>query len=186
MSIREIIYKILLKIKYRNIKFKKEGKNCLYRYLNSVFYSPQNIELGDNVSIGPKADFDAAGGIKIGNGVIFAPEVIIYSRNHNYDIDLQALPFDNVCWLSSVKIEDYVWVGRRCIILPGVTIGKGAVIAAGSVVVKDVEPFAVVGGNPAKFIKYRDIERFKQLEKEENPSVYERFKHEKLLKKKDE
>ena len=52
--------------------------------------------------------------------------------------------------------------------------------------VKDVEPFAVVGGNPAKFIKYRNIERFKQLEKEENPSVYERFKHKKLLKKKDE
>ena len=85
-----------------------------------------------------------------------------------------------------MNIEVYVWVGRRCIILPGVTIGKGAVIAAGSVVVKDVEPFAVVGGNPAKFIKYRNIERFEQLEKEENPSVYERFKHKKLLKKKDE
>ena len=113
MSIRKIIYEILLKIKYRKIKFKKEGRNCLYRYLNSVFSSPQNIELGDNVSIGPKADFDAAGGIKIGNGVIFAPEVIIYSRNHNYDIDLQALPFDRGLCLGRAPVyyltRSYYW-----------------------------------------------------------------------------
>ena len=161
MGIRKIIYKILLKIKYRKIKFKKEGRNCLYRYLNSVFSSPQNIELGDNVSIGPKADFDAAGGIKIGNGVIFAPEVIIYSRNHNYDIDLQALPFDNVCWLSSVKIEDYVWVGRRCIILPGVTIGKGTIVGANSVVSKSLPSYVIAVGTPAKPIKRFNFDKNK-------------------------
>ena len=57
----------------------------------------------------------------------------------------------------AITIGDGVWLGARAIILPGVTIGEGAVVAAGAVVTKDVEPWAVVGGNPAKFIKKREL-----------------------------
>ena len=62
-------------------------------------------------------------------------------------------------------IEDFVWLGYGVIVMPGIKVGEGAVVSAGSVLVKDVPPLAVVGGNPAKIIKYRNKERFNQLKK---------------------
>lgn len=64
--------------------------------------------------------------------MIIAPEVIIYSRTHNFNSkDLKALPFDHIMLTAKVTIRDYVWIGRRAMIMPGVTIGKGAVIGEG-------------------------------------------------------
>ena len=83
------------------------------------------------------------------------PDVQIYTRNHRYDrIDIPMYE-QGESEIKEVKIGNDVWIGARSIILPGVTIGDGAVIAAGSIVTKDVESYAVVGGNPAKIIKYR-------------------------------
>lgn len=73
------------------------------------------------------------------------------------------LPFDEKVLISPVVIEENVWVASHAIILPGVTVGEGAVVAAGSVVTKSVPSCAVVGGNPAKVIKYRDRERYIKL-----------------------
>lgn len=66
----------------------------------------------------------------------------------------------------NVIIDDFVWLGSNVIISGNVHIGEGAIVAVGSVVVKDVPPYAIVGGNPAKVIKYRNIEQFEQLKKE--------------------
>ena len=136
---------------------------------NNVYLNhPQNIEIGDYVSIRSDVQLYGLGGIRIGNGTILAHGVEILSANHNYNSnDLKALPFDDRWDRRPVSIGENVWVGANALILPGVTIGQGAVIAAGSVVVKDVEELAVVGGNPARLIKYRDKEKYQQLIKDD-------------------
>jgi maltose O-acetyltransferase len=88
--------------------------------------------------------------LAIGNNVSIAGEVRIYTMEH----DIDSPTFAEIG--APVVIEDYVVIGSRVTILPGVTIGKGAVVASGAVVTKDIEPYAVVGGVPAKFIKTRN------------------------------
>jgi maltose O-acetyltransferase len=169
---------IIVKIKYRKMVFQNVGKNSVFKLWNSSFICPENISIGDNVYVGPGAYFDATGDLVIGNGVIFGPEVTIYTRSHNYDSTcLEALPFDQKMVVAPVVICEYVWVGTKVIILPGVTVGKGAVIAAGAVVTKDVPEYSVVGGNPAKVLKYRNRERFEELASSQEPFVYNKKGH---------
>lgn len=112
--------------------------------------------------------FSAPGGIVIKQGVCIGHKVSILTENHRYDAkDLKAIPYDNMYIRKTVTIDENVWIGQQVIILPGVTIGEGAVVAAGSVVTKDVEPLAVVGGNPAKIIKYRDKNVYYKLKSED-------------------
>ena len=82
---------------------------------------------------------------------------------------------------GEVSIGDYVWVGRRVIILPGVKIGKGAVIGAGAVVSSNIPNFGIAVGNPAKVIKYRDSQKFEELYNEVTPFVYDKYGHKKCL-----
>lgn len=86
--------------------------------------------------------------------------------SHDYDHG-EAIPYGKGHVPKNVVIEDFVWLGTNCSICGNVTIGEGAIVAYGAVVVKDVPPYAIVGGNPAKVIKYRDIEHFQAL-KEKN------------------
>ena len=177
-----MIRKLFLKFKYRNFKFKKEGEACFYKGFTSVFRFPEKITLGDNVHLGKNTEIDAAGFVDIGSGVIFAPEVCVYSRSHNFkDKGLGALPFDNRYKLAKVIIKDYVWVGRRAMILPGVTIGKAAVIGAGAIVSKDVPDYGVAVGNPARVIRYRGRKTVEDILKEKTPFVYDKFGHEKIF-----
>ena len=104
------------------------------------------------------------GKVKIGDYFHSGPECLIMTENHNYEG--AKIPYDETTVLKDVIIGNCVWVGRRVIIVGDIKIGDGAIVAAGSVVVKDVPDYAIVGGNPAKVIKYRDIEHFKKLEKE--------------------
>jgi acetyltransferase-like isoleucine patch superfamily enzyme len=181
----KLIKNIITEYKYRNIKFKNIGNNCKYKGFTNSFHYSSYISFGNNVFIGPNADFDGAGGIEIGNGVIFAPDVCIYSRTHNFDSeDLNALPFDNVMLTAPVVIKDYVWIGRKVIILPGVTIGTGAIIGAGAVVSKDIPDYAIAVGNPAKIVKYRDEKKFNELLEENDPFVYNKLGHTKEFKEK--
>lgn len=176
------IIKILERIKFKKIKFKTEGKRCNYKFLKSNFSYVNRISLGDNVNIGPGCELDGFGGITIGNGVIFAPEVCIYSRTHNFNSkNLSALPFDNIMLTGEVSIGDYVWVGRRVIILPGVKIGKGAIIGAGAIVSSNIPNFGIAVGNPAKVIKYRDSKKFNELYNEVTPFVYDKYGHKKIF-----
>lgn len=89
---------------------------------------------------------------------------MIITENHNYEGE--KLPYDTTYIRKNVTIGDCVWVGSRVIIMGGVSIGEGAIIAAGSVVTKDVPPLAIVGGNPAKLIKYRDAEHYYRLKEQ--------------------
>ncbi len=110
---------------------------------------PQNIIISDGVSIGPKVLLDGRQGLKIGKSAVIAYEAIIWTLNHDYnDLYFSAKG-------GPVSIGDYSWICSRSIILPGVTIGEGAVVASGAVVTKDVEPYTIVGGIPAKKIGER-------------------------------
>lgn len=113
------------------------------------FYDPSNIKIGKDTIIGEGAVLDGRERLSIGSHVDIASEVMIYNAEHDVhssDFHAEARP---------VIIEDYVFIGPRAVILPGITIGKGAVVGAGAVVTKDVEPFAIVGGVPAKVIGER-------------------------------
>lgn len=89
---------------------------------------------------------------------------MIITDIHNYEGE--AIPYDETIISKDVIIEDNVWLGNRVIILPGVTIQEGAIVQAGSTVVKDVPSCAIVGGHPAKVFKYRDVQHYNQLKAE--------------------
>lgn len=151
--------------KIRYLLYKRRLKSCGNRVIFALgvkLFSPKNISLGENVRIGARSILSGQGGISIGNNVSLGPEVIIWSANHNY-MHPDELPYDNKYIKRPVTIEDNVWIGARCSIIPGVKISEGAVIGLGAVVTKDVPKYAVVAGNPAKIIKFRDIESYKKL-----------------------
>jgi acetyltransferase-like isoleucine patch superfamily enzyme len=84
---------------------------------------------------------------------------------HNYDHG-NKIPYDDTYIYKDILIKDNVWLGSRVIILGGVTVGEGAIIQAGSVVVSDIPDYAIAGGHPAKVFKYRDKEHYKKLKKQ--------------------
>lgn len=112
-----------------------------------------NLSIGCNSSIG--RDCQLANDVTIGDDVMMAPEVIIFSVSHETSDTSMPMRLQGNKSPNPVNIDNDVWIGQRAIILPGITIGKGAIIASGAVVTKDVPDFAVVGGNPAKVIKTR-------------------------------
>lgn len=113
------------------------------------FYDPKNIAVGEDTIIGDNAFLDGRDKITIGSHVDIASQVLIYNSEH----DISASDFHAI--LAPVEIGDYVFIGPRAIVLPGVKIGQGAIIAAGAVVNKDVPEFAIVAGVPAKVIGVR-------------------------------
>lgn len=139
VKLRKFFYKILgMKI----------GKNSIV-YSQASMYMPHLITIGKGSVIGDKVFLDGRRKIYIGDNVNFSKNVYIFTLQHNAqdpNFGVKGGP---------VIIEDYVWIGSRVTILPGVTIGKGAVIATGAVVTRDVDPYTIVGGVPAVFIKDR-------------------------------
>ncbi len=125
--------------------------------------------LGRNTKVGSHCNFNGmeilgGGSVCIGNYFHSGTECMIITQNHNYEGSM--IPYDDTYVYKSIKIGDCVWFGNRVIVIGNVNIGEGAIIAAGAVVTKDVPPLAVVGGNPAKVIKYRDKEHYYNLKKE--------------------
>jgi maltose O-acetyltransferase len=113
------------------------------------FYQPKNIFIGDDSIIGDHIFLDGRDKLIIGNHVDIASQVLIYNSEHDvHSPDFKAIELP-------VIIEDYVFIGPRAIIMPGVKIGKGAIIAGGAVVTKDVAEFSIMGGVPAKIIGQR-------------------------------
>lgn len=113
------------------------------------FFDPKGIKIGKDTIIGDHAFLDGRAKLKIGSHVDIASSVLIYNSQH----DINSFDFQAV--MEEVIIGDYVFIGPRAIILPGVRIGKGAVVAAGAVVTKDIAPFAIVAGVPAEVIGER-------------------------------
>lgn len=119
-------------------------------HMYASFYNPYNIKIGKDTIVGEWAVLDGRDNLIIGSHVDIASNVMIYNAQH----DINSSDFRAV--KGKVEIEDYVFIGPRSIILPGVTIGRGAVVAAGAVVTKDVAALSIVGGVPAKEIGIRD------------------------------
>lgn len=120
-------------------------------HTGAVFYDSRNIRIGEDSIIGEGVVLDGRALLKIGNHVDIASDVMIYNSEHNVQ-DEHFGPVE-----KEVIVEDYVFIGPRAIILPGVHIQKGAVVAAGAVVTKDVGENSIVGGVPAKEISKRNI-----------------------------
>lgn len=146
------------------MRFKVKGENVDIERGGSIF-NPECIELGNHIYIGPECYFAGVGGIKIHDNVIIGPRVSIHTSNHRYE-EAYCLPYDGVSFKRPVVIESNVWIGGHVMIVPGVKIGEGAVIAMGAVVTKDVPKCTVVGGNPAKIIKHRDVNEYEKLKSE--------------------
>lgn len=132
-------------------RFRSVGRNI--RLDRGLFVYPGRVSLGDNVFIGRYSFLD--GDIEIGNGVMLAASVAIVGGDHAFrtvGMPMFAAPREH--WNKTV-VEDDVWIGHGAIVLNGLRIGRGAMVAAGSVVTKDVPPYAIVAGNPARVISSR-------------------------------
>ena len=124
----------------------------IYRYFFPLslveMYRKMGVSIGENCNMqrGVVIDYSHRHHVKIGNRVTLAPEVYVLAHDASTKLTL------GYTKVANVVIEDDVFVGLRSIIMPGVTIGKGAIVAAGSVVTKNVPPAAIVAGNPARVI----------------------------------
>ena len=126
---------------------------------NAVF-TPE-LKIGNNSGIG--IDCEVYGPVTIGDNVMMGPEVVIYTSGHKHDrIDIPMVE-QGSSEVQPVKIGNDVWIGRRAIIMPGVTIGDGVIIGAGAVVTKNIDPYVVAVGVPAKAIKKRLDNRDEKL-----------------------
>ncbi len=134
------------------IFIKKIGRVRIYE--GTTFWYPERIEIGDSVTLNEWVYLNGYGGLIIKNGVRIGERTSIITSDHNFEkkeIPIYQQPIIG----GSVVIEKNVWLGCHVVILKGVHIGEGAVVAAGAVVTKDVSPFSIVAGVPAKVIKTR-------------------------------
>ncbi|MBZ9728696.1 hypothetical protein LB467_03270 [Salegentibacter sp. JZCK2] len=159
-----------------NIKWKKYNFGSNFHAGRGVtMWAKKSISIGNNFYIGRYSQIECDA--EIGDNVIFGNNVALVGKyDHHYEqvgaaIRLASQIRDiSYSWkglTSKVIIEEDVWVGFGSIILSGIKIGRGSIIAAGSVVTKDVAPYSIVGGNPAKFIKYR----FDEMEIKEHENI---------------
>lgn len=113
---------------------------------------------GQKVSIGRDCQINEnvfMQGAKIGNYVMIAPNASILSKSHNFENLTVPMILQGECEEKIPVIEDDVWLGRNVVVMPGIRIGKGSIVGAGAVVVKDVAPYSIVGGVPARLIRMR-------------------------------
>lgn len=142
-----LLRKIILKYFFKAKIGKKVGI-----YMGVEIRSPWKLHIGDGSIIGHNCTLDARRTLLIGKNVNISSDAVIWTLHHDYN----SKGFDGIG--GTVTIEDYAWICNRAIILPNVTIGKGAVVAAGAVVTKNVDAYTVVGGIPAKKIANRSTE----------------------------
>ena len=159
MKIRKRILRLLYTFK---IKIKVGGYQKPL-YVNGSSTVTKKTFLGKNVNFNGM-EIGGCGVVKIGDNFHSGKECSIITQNHNYEG--KKIPYDSTYICKDVTIEDNVWLGNRVIILGGVTIGEGAIIQAGSVVVKDIPKYAIAGGHPAKVFSKRDKEHYKKLKEQ--------------------
>ena len=152
--------------------------------ISTYFLKKQLVSYGENVGaacipkiariskvqVGHNCSFNGLivsglGGVKIGNYFHSGTNVKIMLGSHDYEYG-DKIPYGSHFTIKNVIIDDFVWLGNDVTISGNIHIGEGAIVAIGAVVVKDVPPYAIVGGNPAKVIKYRHIEQFEKLKQE--------------------
>lgn len=137
---------------YRAIKGTKQN---LQLSRGGVIFNPEQVTIGDNVFIGPRFHI-AAYKLEIGTNVMIGPNILIECSNHKYDkIGIPMYFYRDEKIRHPVKIGDDVWIGGNVTILPGVHIGDGCIVGAGSVVTRDLPQYTICVGNPCKPIKQR-------------------------------
>lgn len=159
----------------------REGKATLNRWICTAkakrqlksygehLYVNHPCKFSGHVEVGDHCNFNGlwvsgGGKVVIGNYFHSGQQCLIITQNHNYEGEL--IPYDRTYVKKTVNIGDCVWFGHRVTVVGNVNIGEGAIIAAGAVVVKDVPPLAIVGGNPAKVIKFRNSDHYYKLKAE--------------------
>jgi acetyltransferase-like isoleucine patch superfamily enzyme len=118
-------------------------------FMRAWFDCPGGVEIGENTIVNQRCRLDGRGGLSIGNNVSIAADVIMITASH----DMQSKDCKGIT--AAIIVHDYVFIGTRAMILPGVTLGKGSVVGAGAVVTKNVAPHDIVAGNPARVIGKR-------------------------------
>lgn len=130
--------------------------------------SPQKVSIGNNVLINEGCKIGGQRGVSIGDFVMLAYNVNLVSENHDYRDHIKPIKTQGY-YGGTIYIEDDVWIGANAVILPNVIIGRGAIVGANAVVTKNVPPYAIVGGVPAKILKYRFGK--KEIEKAKNNKI---------------
>jgi acetyltransferase-like isoleucine patch superfamily enzyme len=133
---------------------------------NRIEINNNNLHIDNFVSIGPDCKFNISEntGIYIGKGTIIDPKCTFLTRSHAFNLDdLTSIPYDNRSFEGDIHIGKGVWIGEKSFILPGVIIGDGAVVGAMTIVSKNVPKCAVVVGNPARIINYRNADKYNEL-----------------------
>ena len=139
-------------IPFRQHDAKRVGEGSFY-IDKIIWLNGDRIEIGEKVGFNYGCYVNGFGGLTIGDRTIIGPYTMIHTANHEMDTDR---PIPEQGWnLDPVVLGSDIWIGMGVCILPGVTLGDGCVVGAGAVVTRDVEPYAIVVGNPAKAIKSR-------------------------------
>ncbi len=144
---------------HRALRIVKSHKGDVY--IGGKTYLTTKTVLGKNVNFNGMK-IRGNGNVVFGDNFHSGEDCLIITSNHNYD-NGSAIPYDSTNIDKDVVFGDNVWLGSRVIVLGGVTIGEGAIIQAGAVVVNDIPPLAIAGGSPAKVFKYRDKEHYYNL-----------------------
>ena len=131
---------------------------------NRVYGFGAKVRLGMNVNFNGMRVI-GGGKLIIGNYFHSGMDIVIFTGDHNYE-SADAIPYGHDRIEKDVIIKDFVWIGHGVIIMPGIIIGEGAIVGAGSVVTKDIPDLAIVGGNPARVLKWRNKEHFDKLKSE--------------------
>ena len=141
---------------YRLLFTRCGRKLIVYPHVHMIFCG--RIAVGSRVAINVGCYIDGGGGLTIGDNVLFGPNVVVATRDHGYqrlDIPMCEQPVG----YGEVRIGNDVWIGANAFINKGISIGDGSIIAAGAVVTRDVAPYTIVGGNPARKISDRVVDQ---------------------------
>ena len=143
-----------LKTKMLNAAGARIGHN-VHIYPEVRVFVPKGLVVGDNVSISSYVVITTAGTVTIGNNVLIGYGAKILSANHHIP-ENHGIIFNAGHDCKPIVIEDEVWMGANAVVLPGIILGRGSVVAAGAVVTKNVAPYTIVGGVPARLIRERN------------------------------
>ncbi len=127
------------------------GREVVMRKAGLDVKFPWKLEIGDNTWIGANVKIDNLAAVRIGANVVVSNDVYLCTGNHDYSDPHMRL------FVQPVALQDGCWVAVRAVVCPGVTVGEGAVLAAGSVANRNVPPFEIHGGNPAVFVRRRNL-----------------------------
>ena len=146
---------------FYKLKIKKRCRSYIEPLkVNGYSTCTKNTVLGKNINFNGMK-ISGCGDVVIGDNFHSGSECLMITQNHNYEG--KTIPYDETYICKDIIIEDNVWLGNRVIVLGGITIGEGAIIQAGSVIVSDIPKYAIAGGHPAKVFNQRDIEHYNKL-----------------------